>query len=272
MFRDWGHLLEPPRGLEAEHQGGLWQNTLSAFESKTFLPGRLEGKLVLDAGCGNGRFTRAALENGAREVLSVDIGWGVDAAWEHLSKDPRVHIVQASLFDLPIRQVDVAFSLGVLMHTGDAARAFREVARCVGPEGLLAVRMYHRGNWAYETVDRALRMVTTRLEPSAQLSLSQRLALLGQWLQRRDAVRPGTRARWYRILRNWPTVHHNLDWWSAPVATHHTVDEVSRWAESAGFSTVSTDPPREPNRYGFWSWPEALTALFVRRGESAPES
>lgn len=265
-FRDWGYLREPPAGADAEeYRGGLWANTLSAFTSKTFLPGRLDGRLVLDAGCGNGRFTAAALEHGAREVIAVDIGWGVDATFERHRADPRVHVVQASLFELPVRRVEAAFSLGVLMHTGDAARAFTRIAAAVEPGGLLAVRLYHQGNWVYETLDRTIRSVTTRLGKPAQMRLASRLARLGRWVRERERRgRPGLSEKWYRILHHWPTVHHNLDWWSAPIATHHTAPEVASWGERAGLRVVRADPPADRTRYGFWEWPEALTVLLER--------
>ena len=70
--------------------------------------------------------------------------------------------------------------------------------------------------------------------------------------------------RWYSVVRNWPTVHHNLDWWGAPVATHHTVPEVLRWARAAGLGVVKTDPAHGRERYGVWERPEALTVLPER--------
>lgn len=269
-FRDWGYHATPPNGDALEYQGGLWSNTLAAFRAKTFLDDKLHGKLVLDAGCGNGRFSAAALASGARGVLSVDIGWGVDATFEHHRDDPRVHVVQASLFDLPIRAVDSAFSLGVLMHTGDAARAFAHIARLIAPGGLFAVRLYHRGNWAYERTDAAIRSITTRLTKPAQLRFARRMATLGSRLISSDATpkrapdRLSKRARWYQVLRNWPTVHHNLDWWTAPVATHHTVREVKSWGQASGLCATRTDPDERPTTYSFWDWPEALTVLFQR--------
>ncbi|HZW11393.1 MAG TPA: class I SAM-dependent methyltransferase [Phycisphaerales bacterium] len=265
-FRDWGYHAEPPNGDALEFQGGLWGNTLAAFRSKTFLGGRLDDRLVLDAGCGNGRFTAAALALGAREVIAVDIGWGVEAAFEHHKADRRVHVVQASLFELPVRAVEIAFSLGVLMHTGDAAGAFAQIARVVAPGGLFAVRMYHRGNWAYEAVDGAIRGTTTRLGKRSQLRFARAMAAVGRRIASAEArlARPGLRMRVYQVLRNWPTVHHNLDWWSAPVATHHTAPQVAAWAESAGLELVRSEPKPDGGPYGFWSWPEALTMLFAR--------
>lgn len=267
-FRDWGHLTKPPEGVEPqEWQGGLWENTLSAFRSKTFLAEHVGGELVLDAGCGNGRFVAASLHFGAREVIGVDLGWGADMAYQRFRDDPRVHIVQASLFELPLGMVDVAFSLGVLMHTGDAHRALRSVAGRVTPGGLFAARMYHRGNWAYELTDGTIRAITTRLPKGAQLAFSRAMARFGRALQRFEDSRPGRqglRLRWYQILRNWPTVHHNLDWWSAPIATHHTVKEVESWVREAGLEPIRSEPAMGSERFGFWAWPEALTLLARR--------
>ncbi len=263
-FRDWGYHGTAPGQDEDGYRGGLWSDTQRAFRTKTFLEGRIEGRRCLDAGCGNGRFTAAALACGAREVIALDIGWGVDATHERLGDDPRVHVVQASLFDPPVRPVEVAFSIGVLMHTGDAPRAFASVARCVAPGGLMAVRMYHRGNWAYEAVDGSIRALTTRLGKPMQMRFARAMARLGRTLARLDRRRPGVRRAWYQVLRNWPTVHHNLDWWSAPTASHHTAPEVARWGEAAGLRVVHAEPDREGGRYGFWEWPEALTMLFER--------
>lgn len=271
MFRDWGYLDELPPGRELEHKGGLWSETQRAFRLKTFLDGRLDGKLVLDAGCGNGRFTRAALDQGAGAVLGVDLGWGVEAAHFHHRDDPRVHIIQASLLDLPIGPVEAAFSLGVLMHTGDAPRAFAAVAACVEPGGLFGVRLYHKGNGAYETLDRSIRAVTTRLPKWGQRATARGLALVGRGIHRLDRLRPGFGARAYAIVHHWPTIHHNLDWWSAPVATHHTTDEVCQWAGAAGLELIKADPGPGRTRYGFFEWPESLTALFARPvGVDAP--
>ena len=96
------------------------------------------------------------------------------------------------------------------------------------------------------------------------MRIARKMARFGQWLCDRDVESPGTRMRWYRVLRNWPTVHHNLDWWGAPVATHHTVPEVLRWAHEAGLNAVRTDPVSPRERYRFCEWPEALTALLER--------
>jgi|GEM_PF-2534031 len=268
MFREWGFLDCVPAGEEAEHRGGLWTDTLRAFRLKTFLANQLQGAVVLDAGCGNGRFTKAALSEGAHQVIAVDLGWGVDVAAERFRDDPRVNVVQASLLELPVAQVDAAFSIGVLMHTRDPRAALARIARAVKPDGLFAVRMYHKGNWAYEALDARIRSLTTRLSPQAQLRFARAMAGLGRIVESAEhRLGPrGLRMKVYQVVHNWPTVHHNLDWWSAPRASHHTVNEICRWGFAAQLEPVKTDPPFPgPEKWRFFEHPESLTALFRKQ-------
>lgn len=275
LFRDWG-FHRAAEAASPELRGGLWPHTLDAFRSKTFLADRVGGALVLDAGADNGRFTAAALHEGAREVIAVDLGWGVEVCQERFASDRRVHVVQANLLELPIRCVDVAFSIGVLMHTRDPRAAFVRIAQAVAPQGLLAVRLYHRGNWAYEAIDHLMRCWTTKLSPPAQLRLARRLAEVGKAVERVSARRPSRggltlQQRLYRVFRHWPTVHHNLDWWSAPRASHHTLAQTLAWAAAAQLRPLRTNPPLETvdRRWGFFEWPESLTALFQKAPAAA---
>jgi 23S rRNA (cytidine1920-2'-O)/16S rRNA (cytidine1409-2'-O)-methyltransferase len=77
----------------------------------------LQGKIVLDIGASTGGFTDCALQNGARMVYSVDVGYG-QLDWS-LRNDPRVVVLERtnirylephSLADIPdFVTVDVSF-------------------------------------------------------------------------------------------------------------------------------------------------------------------
>ena len=91
-----------------EESGTLWGLTLdddwAYFKEATCLNDEeLEGKIVLDAGCGSGRLTRQISEHGAATVIGVDMIDAVDGAFERSRELPNVHIVQGNIFELPLR-------------------------------------------------------------------------------------------------------------------------------------------------------------------------
>ena len=54
------------------------------------------------------------------------------------------------------------------------------------------------------------------------------------------------RPLWYIssvFLRFYPEHIHNFDWYSAPMATHHTEEEVLQWFKEAGYKNITGDNP-----------------------------
>ena len=90
------------------------------FAETGWSPSDLTGKLVLEAGCGAGRFTRILAELGAR-VVAFDYSAAVDAAHENNGHFPNVVFLQCDIFDMPFRAgaFDYVFCHGVLQHTPD---------------------------------------------------------------------------------------------------------------------------------------------------------
>ena len=230
-FSDWGWLTDYPDVSLAEEKfyGGLIRHTKSAFWSKSLFQKEdlRKGLLVLDAGCGNGRFTNQAAQTGA-DVIGIDLGKGVLSAFEHTRLLPNCHIVQGDIFRLPFspHTFDRIFCIGVLQHTGDAAAAFDSLARCLRKRGLIVAHVYGRGMLTYEIIDALVRAVTTRLSIRMQLKLSRFTAAVARWLRSGARWRVRLYQHLFRHINLLPTEHHMFDWWSAPVATHHTLDEL----------------------------------------------
>jgi len=89
------------------------------FRKQTgFTPEELRGKLVLDVGCGMGRFAEVATCWGAR-VLGVDLSAAGEVAARNLL-DREFVALQADVFSLPFAPgtFDQIYSIGVLHHTG----------------------------------------------------------------------------------------------------------------------------------------------------------
>lgn len=242
-YAEWGWYETYPDVPNAEQKfyGGLIENTRQAFWNKSLLtPEEMAGAHVLDGGCGNGRFTYQAASAGAR-VVGIDLGWGVFSAFRHTRDLPDVLIVRGDLFRLPFRPgfFDRVFSIGVLMHTGNAGAAFDSLAATVKPGGRIVGHVYGKGLLSYEIIDATIRAVTVRLPKSAQMTFARATAALSRLLRRW----PRLNAWIYRHINLLPTDHHMYDWWAAPIATHHTVDEVKGWLDRNGLKVISSQPP-----------------------------
>ena len=66
-------------------------------------PGQFKGTRVLDAGCGNGRFTRACAALGPRHVVGIDPSHSVFAARANTAALPNATILQG---DIPVAMVE----------------------------------------------------------------------------------------------------------------------------------------------------------------------
>ncbi len=76
----------------------------ATFHNRTGLePGDLAGALVLDAGCGMGRYLRIAADSPADLVVGLDLSQAVTAARELTAAMARVAIVRGDFLRLPFR-------------------------------------------------------------------------------------------------------------------------------------------------------------------------
>lgn len=138
----------------------------------------LKGKLILDCGCGAGRFTDVAASLGAR-VVACDLSAAVDSCYETTrAHGEGVACLQASLFELPLRRdaFDGLFCMGVIQHTPDPARVMRTLPAFLAPGGRLAYNFYEADFWPkLQPIKYALRLVTPHLSTKATLTLSEAL-------------------------------------------------------------------------------------------------
>jgi len=118
----------------------------STFAASTGRGGEaLRGKIVLDAGCGAGRYTDLAAQAGA-EVVGVDLSLAVEVAHENLGKLPNCHFLQADLLHLPFPpgMFDSIYSIGVLHHTPNTRESFLRLVHTLKPSGEVAIWVYPR--------------------------------------------------------------------------------------------------------------------------------
>ncbi len=106
------------------------------------------GRLVLDAGCGSGRWTYAMAQLGAT-VVAVDFTEsGVEMTHKTTVDLDNVVVLQADLFHLPFKPAcfDLVVSWGVLHHTPSTKAAFQRITPLVKKGGQLYVMLYEKYN------------------------------------------------------------------------------------------------------------------------------
>ncbi len=104
--------------------------------------------LVVDLGCGTGRFTTALSEAFAAQVLGVEPAANMRATAEAKPHSPNVRFVQGHAESIPLDDgaADLVFMSQVLHHLEAARKAFREIRRVLKPNGNLCVRQTTREN------------------------------------------------------------------------------------------------------------------------------
>lgn len=125
----------------------------------------LAGKVLVDAGCGSGRFTKQAALCGAQLVIGTDLGHSVEAAFKLTRHLPNVCIVQADIYHMPVHQAaNLTFSIGVLHHLPDPEAGFKQLPATVRSGGQLLIWVYNRRhNFRAVYIFETFRKLTRRL-------------------------------------------------------------------------------------------------------------
>ena len=219
------------------------QRSETAFRKRTgFRPEDLAGKLVLDVGCGMGRFAEIATRWGAH-VVGVDLSLASEVAAKNLV-DRSATIFQADVFKLPFaaESFDYIYSIGVLHHTPDCEQAFKVLPRLLKPGGQIAVWLYSSYNPWYRMSD-VYRKWTRRMKPETLHPICKAVLPLyeiHQGLRKVPLVgKPASSLLAWAIPMSHnpdPTwrVLDTFDWYSPWYQSKHTYEEVFRWFESCG--------------------------------------
>lgn len=154
------------RETQLDDHSGTELSRRRFFEESRW-PTKLEDEVVLEAGCGAGRFTAHAASTGAL-VVSFDFSRAVEANYRSNGALPNVLIVQADIYNMPFApgSFDRVYCFGVIQHTPDPAAAFRALTRMPKPGGQLAIDVYKRRPWTYLHVTKYwVRPLTKRMQP-----------------------------------------------------------------------------------------------------------
>ena len=224
----------------------------------------LKGKVILDAGCGMGRYTRIAGKMGG-EIVGADLSQSVIKAYQVTRDNPFAHIIQGDILKLPFRekQFDIIYSLGVLHHTPSARQGFLNLTKLLKESGLISIWVYgtagkfhdfktnplrkdrqrytekqfiKRLHWIIvyvrEMLFKNVRLVTIRMYIPLLYLLCYPLAAIGKI--------PLLRYLTASVHKNWRVrLLENFDWFSPQYQSHHTKEEVLNWFKEAQLENIT---------------------------------
>jgi SAM-dependent methyltransferase len=212
-----------------------------------FRPQDLKGKIVLDAGCGMGRFAEVATRWGAR-VVGIDLSAAAEVAARNLS-DRDFVALQADVFHLPFapQSFDYIYSIGVLHHTPDCEQAVKVLPQYLKPGGSLAVWLYSGYSKWYRFSD-IYRKYSSRMSPATLHRVLQVAVPLFYQLDRGLRAVPlvgkpvaGVIHHVFPVNRQSDPearVLDTFDWYSPKYQSKHTYEQVFRWFEDCGLEDL----------------------------------
>lgn len=233
------------------------------FSKMGVSPDFLKGKLILDAGCGMGRFLAVASRND-NEVVGIDLSMAVDRAYKVTKSQPFVHVVQGDILKPPFL-TDVfsfAYSIGVLHHTPSTKEAFKSVSKLVSKGGRISIWVYQlwvspelqeKYKRAFSKVQElifcALRSVTTRL-PHKLLHYLCYIAVPLGWAQMNIRKNSALKLLFWPVLLLYVRGHDKwqirlldtFDWYAPKYQWKHTYPEVFCWFMEEGFFNIEKCP------------------------------
>ena len=217
----------------------------------------IRDKLVVDFGCGGGRFLDLVRAMGGIAV-GIDLSLAVEPARERLRGDRNVLVVQGDVLNPPFKRAsfDAGYTIGVLHHTPDPATGLRRLAEAVKAGGRIACSVYPKNSpYDYPSL-RLYRRIYRTLERVVGAGAARRLALGYAYFAAYGlyyGVRVLGRIPLLRRLIT-PLVRHAFVFYDIPdprwrildvfdaitpkYASTHSAEEVRRWFVDAGCTEI----------------------------------
>ncbi len=197
----------------------------------------LRGKVILDAGCGNGTLSKALADAGAT-VVALDLSESVFRARKHCPA-PGLHYVQGNLFFPPLapEAFDAIYSCGVFHHTPDTRRCFDALVPTLkrGADSRYFVWLYAPRSLLFNVTVEQLMKVTRRM-PEGMLTAFCRVSspVVEAWSRALTAL--GLTEHAPRNLRDRAVQMHDL--LGPRFVWYHTFDEARDWAAAQEFGRI----------------------------------
>lgn len=204
----------------------------------------LENKLVVDIGCGSGRFTKWGAKLGAKVVFGTDLGESVEVAYQMTKKIDNVCIVQADIYHMPFNGIfDIAYSIGVLHHLPQPQTGFVALPKVLKKNGKMIIWVYNRRNnnralYLYEPVRSITKHIPNPILLKlcyAPASLVHGLNYFTHWLNFIGQKEMAKKIP-FSYYSNFPfnmKLNDTFDVLATPKSNYYCVEEIEKWYRQA---------------------------------------
>jgi ubiquinone/menaquinone biosynthesis C-methylase UbiE len=136
-----------------------------------------ENSIILEAGCGTGRFTHEAAKRGYN-VFGMDFSHGMIVKASSICKredELNVAFLRGDIESLPLKDssFDVIVCLGVVAYLKSEEDALHELARALKPNGILAISIVNKARLVYR-LDLPLLLITILKKILKDISVSRK--------------------------------------------------------------------------------------------------
>jgi len=189
----------------------------------------LKGKVVFDAGCGNGKLNGLLAEKGITNI-GMDFSNSIEAAYAH-STSANVHFIQGDVQFPPVAfgYFDIVHSSGVLICTNNTELSFSCLAPTIKNGGKMSVWSYHpRKNFLHNFFN-SIRSVSSKLPLTLQYYLYAATLFPVSYIVKRIKGNPqNSREMMVDIL----------DWFTPEFRWEHGHKEAAAWFYKRQFCKV----------------------------------
>ncbi len=189
----------------------------------------LKGKIIFDAGCGNGALNSLVGAHGIT-TIAMDFSNSVERAYNN-NKHSSVHYIQGNVQFPPVvfSYFDIVHSSGVLIATNNTELSFSCIEPLVKDGGKLSVWLYHkRKDFIHNTFNR-IRKVTSKLPlPFQHFLYKFTLFPISYIVKRAKGNKQNTREMMIDLF----------DWFSPEFRWEHDHKEAEVWFLKRNYSNI----------------------------------
>ncbi len=205
-------------------------NMLQRFLDEIAEPAtKLPGKLIFDAGCGNGQLNELIAAEHAT-VVGMDFSNSIERAYER-NVYSNAHFIQGDVQFPPVAfdYFDLVHCSGVLIHTNNTELSFSCIEPCVKKGGKLSIWIYHpRKNFIHNLFN-FIRRFTSKLPIQLQYYCYLFTLLPVSYIVKRlKGNQQNTREMMIDIL----------DWLSPQYRWEHSHEEAGAWFSKRNYKDV----------------------------------